>query len=240
MMYLNLFSSIAKAVKAKEELSMVTCIYADRREISQNPVCGFTLAFEAGAKRYINATENSVKKEITEVKLCLLAPSGAGGKRLAEVSEWIAQAIRESECDDECSEIVISSPSYNETSSVLYTDITVSFSREVLAEPETIVFVNGAAVEKLVSFSAERKENIQKGEGELLNGYTSADMFYYSLNLSAEVPLKNISGEFTLKLKASETVEEYRKCKVDTYNCKYISGDKMIFGYSITSFEKSI
>ncbi len=238
MMYLSLFDSVAKAIKKKEELSMVTCVYAHRREISQNPVCGFTLAFEAGAKRYADASETVGRKEITEVKLCLLAPSGAGGKRLAECAEWISQAIRESECDDECSEIVISSPSYNETASVLYTDITVSFLKEYLSEPETVVLINDENVERLVSFSAERKVRSQQGEGELLNGQSFVDVFYYSVNLSAEIPLKNLTGEFTLRLKTSEAEEEYRRCRIDSYSCKYLSGNKMIFSYSITSSEK--
>lgn len=239
MSYSSLFDSVAKAVKAKEELSMVTCIYSNRREISQNPVCGFTLAFEAGKTRHINATDISERKVITEVKLCLLAPSGAGGKRLCEVAEWIAQAVRESKSYEEYSEIVISEPSYNETSSVLSTEIIVSFSREALSDPKTMVFVGGIYVERMVSFSAESKEKVEK-EGELLNGYSFAKKVYYSISLSAEVPLKNISEKFDLMLRAPEGVEEYKDCEVEFYKQKYLSADKVLYSYDIIATEKSI
>ncbi len=238
MLYNTLFDLISEAVKSKEELSMVTCIYSGRREISQNPVCGFTLVFEAGAKRYINAAENSDRREVAEVKLCLLAPSGAGGKRLAEVADWIAQAVKENKAFEEYSEIIISKPSYNETSAVLSTDIIVSFSRIAVTDPDTMVFIDGKYVERMVSFSVESKENSEK-EGELLNGYSFDDKVCYSINLSAEVPLRNVSGEFVLRLRASETTEEYRGCRVKSYSCKYISKNKMLFSYSITATERS-
>ena len=239
MTYLSLFESIAKAIKSKDELSMVTCIYSNSREISQNPVCGFTLSFEAGKTRHINATQDSEIKEIAEVKLCLLAPLGAGGKRLCEVAEWIAEAIRDDGSSEVYTEIVISKPSYNETASVLSTDITVIYSREAVSEPEIKFYVDGIYIDRMVSFSAERKVKTEKLDEQLLNGCSTVDMVYYSLKLSVEVPLKNISGEFNLRIDSPEGTEEYKRCTIKSFNHKYLATDKMIYSYDIETKDRT-
>jgi len=42
----TVLKSLIQSVKSKPELSMVTCIYGNRRELSQNPNCSFVLSFE--------------------------------------------------------------------------------------------------------------------------------------------------------------------------------------------------
>lgn len=233
MEYNALYKSIVKAIKAKEELMGVTCIYANRREISQNPVCGFTLTFEIAESKYTSKTDTSAQKNITKVKLCLLAPSGAGGKRLSETAAQITQAIREQSSFFQYSEIITGKPVYDASSAILSLDISVIYEEEALSDPKNMVIIDGFWVENLIYFKAQRKERTEKGEGELLNGYASSKIFYYEIEFSSSSFVDLPDKGFTVRLRAADRDETYSQCSLEAFIRELKEKDKTIYTYKI-------
>ena len=238
MEYNALYQAIVKAIRSKEELSSVTCIYGNRREVSQNPVCGFTLSFEIGKSKFTSKTDTSSQKNVTEVKLCLLAPSGAGGKRLTEVASWIVQAVREQSSYFQYSEITVGSPNYDESSAILSLDITIVYSEEAMSDSKNLVIIDGFLVEDLISFKAQSKERTEKGEGELLNGYSTTRISYYEISLTSGSFLELPEKGFTIRLRADRD-ETYSGCSLDSFRRELNDTDKIVYSYEITATELS-
>lgn len=203
----NVMKAIAAAVKSKEELRGVVCVYKNKRTQAQNPVSSFTLCIEPGKSKYTKYTE-SEPSLYTEIKLCLLAPLGAGGKRLSERGFWIFEAIKESVS---VSSVEVCEPRYNDTNSTLYSDITVTIEDISTEESNYGIYIDGNLAEGLVSFEVESAELTEK-KGELLNGYTFEKTGYkdFLIKLKTRSPME-FSEVFTIKVSENEI---YEKCRV--------------------------
>lgn len=227
----SIMKSILKAVKSKEELKAVTCVYSKSRDFASNPVCSFTLCVGIGKAEYYYNPDDSGSQFTTEVSLCLLAPSGAGGKRLSEMSLWIAEAIK-----DQLSvrSIKVSEPKYNDTSSTLFADISVTVEDVSLADIPCRMYVDGEYLEGLVSFESESKE-VYEEKQELLNGgtYKTGDI-YYLLKLKTQRPLKPYDG-FELRFESDGYEEVYSSCSVNKAQRELSKYGDMSFCYDITA-----
>jgi len=225
---------IAAAVKSKAELSSVVCIYSNKREISQNPVCSFTLSIGLGKSKYLKNYEGSEPEISTEFKLCLLAPFGAGGKRVSEVALWISEAIRE---NLSVSSIEIQEPQYNETNASLFCDIKVTVEDISVADTACSVYTDDALVQNVVSFEIESEELLEKCPS-LLNGYsyenTGKNGFF--IKLQTRTALK-LSDTFTLKLCFENSKEIYKECKVSHVTRELSKWGNLRFSYEIKAKE---
>lgn len=163
----NIIKRIVSAVKSRDELKCVTCIYADSRVTAQNPVCNFTLCIGLHRIKYSRNPDTRNSELLTTIKLRLLAPSGAGGKRLCEMAVWISEAIRE---NLNVSFIEVTDPRFIDTSTTLYSDITVTVADENSENDFGEIYIDGVE-ERVVSCVVESTELSEK-RPQLLNGYT--------------------------------------------------------------------
>jgi len=202
----EIINRIVKAVNSAEELSNVTCVYSDSREVSENPVCGFTLCIGTGKVKIKSSVDclDSIKTE-----MCLLAPTGAGGKRLSEVSLWIAEAVK-NEIKD--ATIEISEPRYNEVTAVLYTDIALWVEHESLLSDACACYIDDALVDKVLEVAVESSELSEKVP-VLLNGYSfeKSKAVFYVLSFTTEESLR-IRDTSEIKLCFEDYCEIYSKC----------------------------
>lgn len=232
MKFDSIIKSIVSAVKSKEDLQGVTCIYSNSRNISENPVCSFTLCLGLGRVKYAENPNRLANEFSTEIKMCLLAPTGAGGKQLSEVSWQIAEAIRE---NLSISAIEISEPSYNGTSSTLFADIAVTVEDLSLADTTCDFYINGEKTEGIVSFEIQSTE-LKEKEPELLNGYiyssSGAESFFVELKTSGFL---NISDESELEFSYESYSEKYSRCCVIKIKRELSRWGNLSFTYEITA-----
>lgn len=202
----EIINRIVKAVKSADELSNVTCVYSDSREVSENPVCGFTLCIGTGKVKF-KKTDNNIDSIKTE--MCLLAPTGAGGKRLSEVSLWIAEAIKGSIKD---ATIEVSEPRYNEVTAVLYTDIALWVEHESLLSDACTFYIDDVLVDKVVEIAVESSELAEKVP-VLLNGYhfEKSKCVFYTISFTTEESLR-IRETSEIKLCFEDYCEIYSGC----------------------------
>ncbi len=224
----SIIKNIINAVKSKEELSGVTCIYSNSRDTAENPVCSFTLCIGIGKSEYKSASSDSDFGFTAEVKLCLLAPSGAGGKRLSEISQWVAEAIGEAV---NVSRIEISEPQYTDTSSTLFTDILLKVEGVSVAEAGCQFYIDDTLFNDVVSFEAESTAETEK-KPELLNGYS---IYYtgkkgYSIKLKTKRFLK-VGESFELRLEYSDCQEVYYGCVVSKLKRVQTRSGEVTFSY---------
>jgi len=207
----SVVNSIISAVKSKDELKGVNCIYSLSPDIAENPLCAFTLCIALGKAQYKSDETTRGSSFLTEVKLSLLAPSGAGGKRLSEVALWVCEAIRESLS---VSLITVSEPKVLSTSSALYSDISVTVEDVSFEDSDFDIYVNGVFAEGVVLFEAESIYATEK-KAELLKGYreTKTGDCEYILKLTS---LKSLKNTDILRVKADykDFEEVYLDCSV--------------------------
>ena len=239
----SIIKGIVDAVKAKKELSGVSCVYAYSREFSQNPVCAFTLCLGVGKTRFEKNPDSASPLFCTEINLCLLAPSGAGGKRLSEVSMWISEAIRESLS---VNSIEVESPKFNSTNSTLFADIKVVVEDTSLAEAVCGLYIDGTKEQGLILFEIESDDNLEK-EGKLLSGYSFAETGKtgFTIKLKTARLLKTRADEFELRLDYDGFCEEYRSCRVNKITRGLSQWGSLSFTYDIKAksmelFEKEV
>lgn len=229
----SILKTIVEAVKAKEELQGVVCKYADSRDFAQNPVCGFTLCLGVGKTKYQKSSDSSNPELTTELKLCLLAPSGAGGKRLSEMAQWIGETIRE--CVT-VSSLEICEAKFNDVSSTLYSDITVIVEDTSLGDTACNLLISGVPVEDVISFEAESSGLTQK-QGKLLNGYSFEETGSkeYLINLKTRGPLFRRAAGFTVQISYTSLREVYRDCKIHRSKRELSKWGNLSFSYEITA-----
>lgn len=229
----SVLKSIVTAIRSREELSSVVCVYSDSREVAENPLCSFTLCLGLGRFKYTKESDTNIPEFFTSVKLSLLAPSGAGGKRLTEVAMWIAEAVRE---NLSVSLIEISEPKTIETCSVLCTDITIIVKDEITDEVSSCeVYIDGEKAECVISFDAENELTFEK-HPELLNGYkfVPVNKNECSVRLKAKEIL-NLRNVFVLTLVADGYRETYKNCRVKRMNRQFNSWGSFSADYEITA-----
>lgn len=229
----SIIKSIVRAVKSKEELGSVVCVYSDSRETAQNPICSFTLCMGLGRIKYSKDFDTNRPGFLTAIKLSLLAPSGAGGKRLTEVAMWITEAIRESLS---VSLIEVTEPRYIDTSSTLYADITVTIEDESLAEDSACeIYADEVLAEEIISYCVESTENYER-QPELLKGYTLTNNGEkeYCIKIKSRKPLK-IGDVFTLKFYFDGYREVYENCRVKKLNRELSKWGNLSYSYEITA-----
>ena len=227
----SIIKSIVCAVKSKEELKSVTCVYADSRDTAQNPVCSFTLCLGLGRLKYSKDSDTDSHKLLTAVKLSLLAPTGAGGKRLTEVAMWITEAISESLS---VSLIEVTEPRFIDTSSTLYSDITVTVEDEDLDNDSVCrLYADGNLAKGIVSFSMEGTVPYEK-QPELLNGYRliksgESELF---IKIKTESLLK-IGEVFELMFSLEDYREVYKNCRIKKLDRQLSRYGNLSFYYEI-------
>lgn len=229
----TIIKSIVAAVKSKEELSSVVCVYSDSREVAQNPVCAFTLCMGLHRVKYSRNPDSSSPDFLTSVKLSLLAPAGAGGKRLTEVAMWITDAIRE---NLSVSLIEVTDPRYIDTSSTLYSDITVTVEDVSIAEDASCeLYIDGKKAEGIISYTIESSAVYEK-QPELLNGYSLADSGekQYLIKLKTKRIL-NLGDGFSLVFSTENYRESFLNCKVKKINRELTKWGNLSFAYEITA-----
>ncbi len=226
----SIIKCIVRAVKSKEELKCVTCVYSDARDMAQNPVCSFTLCMGLGRVKYSKNHDSASPEFLTSIKLSLLAPLGAGGKRLTEVAMWITEAVREAL---NVSLIEVSEPRFIDTSSTLYSDITVTVEEVSLADTSCKVYINSAEAEGIISYEIESAELTEK-EPQLLNGYTvvNTSSKEHFIKLKTKSLLK-LSDAFELKLSFENYSEVYKACKLNKVSRELTKWGNMSFTYEI-------
>ncbi len=229
----SIIKGIVDAVKSKEELKGVSCVYSHSREFSQNPVCAFTLCLGVGKTRFEKNPDDSLPQFSTEIKLCLLAPSGAGGKRLSEMSLWISEAIRE---NLSVSVIEVGSPQFNSTNSALFADIKVVVEDTSLAETVCGLYIDGSKEQGLTLFEIESADKLSE-EGKLLAGYSLAETGKtdFAIKLKTTRLLKIKAEEFELRLECEGFYEEYKGCRVNKVTRNLSQWGSLSFTYDIKS-----
>lgn len=229
----SILKTIVNAVKAKEELQGVVCKYADSRDFAQNPVCNFTLCLGVGKVRFVKDADSASPEFSTDFNLCLLAPSGAGGKRLSEMSQWVGEAIRESVS---VSSLEIGAAEFNDTSATLYSDITVTVEDTSLADAECDLLISGVRIEDLISFEIESSEETEKC-GQLLNGYSFEETgtAQYLISLKTSGPLFRRGSGFTVQIDYESTREVFRGCKINKAKRELNKLGNVSFSYEITA-----
>lgn len=227
----SILKEIVKAVKSKEELKGVRCVYSHNREFAQNPVCAFTLCLGVGKSRFEKNPDSSNPQYSTEFNLCLLAPNGAGGKRLSEMALWISEAIRESL---DVNLVEVGSSQFNSTDSALFTDIKVVVEDTSLADTVCDLYIDGAFAEGLLLFEIESSERLIK-EGSLLAGYSFTDSGSkeYSIMLKTSKLLNVKSEGFVLKLEYDDFYEEYEGCRINKITRNLSQWGSLSFTYDI-------
>lgn len=227
----SIIKSIVSAVKSKEELGSVVCVYSDSRETAQNPICSFTLCLGIGRIKYSKDSDTNRPGFLTTIKLSLLAPSGAGGKRLTEVAMWITEAIRESLS---VNFIEVSEPEVIEASSTLYSDITVTIEDESLAEDSACeIYADEVLAEGIISYCVESTETYEK-HPELLKGYKliNSGEKEVLIKLKTESSLK-IGEVFTLEFCFDGYREVYKNCRVKKLNRELSKWGNLSYSYEI-------
>ncbi|MBR3987852.1 MAG: hypothetical protein IKK10_00930 [Clostridia bacterium] len=238
----SIIKAIVNAVKSKEELSGVACVYSRNRNAAENPVCSFTLCIGIGKSEYNSQYSNSTFGFTTEVKLCLLAPTGAGGKRLSEMSQWVAEAINESL---RISRIEISEPRYLDTSGTLFTDIVIKVEDVNVTDAGCQLYVDDALFNGLVSFEVASTAAVEK-KPELLNGYRISDTGKTDFNIKLKTKMfLKIHGSSELKFDFGNFTEVYCGCCVSKLNRVQTQSGEVTFIYDITAesmtfFEKEV
>ncbi len=228
----NVIKSIARAVKSKEELKCVTCVYADTRDIAQNPVCSFTLCLGLNRIKYSKNPDSLSPEILTSVKLSLLAPLGAGGKRLTDVAMLITEAVKEAL---NVSLIEVSEPRFIETSSTMYSDITVTVEEISLADASCEIYLDSVKAEGVISYEIDSSVITEK-EPQLLKGYTivNTDAEEYNIKLKAK-SFFNLSDTFELKLSFEKYSEVYKACRVSKISQELSKWGNRSFTYYIVS-----
>ena len=231
----SIIKSIIDAVKLKDELKGVKCVYSKSRSIAQNPVCSFTLCIGLGKAQYNRNAENSGSEFTTEIKLCLLAPLGAGGKRLSEMSLWVAEAIREAL---NVSRITVSEPGCFDEVSTLYSDIAVILEDVSLAGADCKLYINSDLAEGIVIFEAESITSTEK-KPELLKGYRTIETSTeYHIKIKSTKPLKT-SESFELKAEYESFTEVYSGCCVTKLQRELTKSGNAGFIYNVTAYSFS-
>ncbi len=236
----NLPEIVKTAVKSREELQGVVCKYMDSRDFASNPVCAFTLCIGMGKTRFTNSSDGLDVTSEKEIKLCLLAPSGAGGKRLYEVACWISEAVKEVLT---VSSVEIGEVKFQNTNSTLYLDIVIKVEETEKADAsqdngrEFEIVVSGMVLEGVVSI--EVNSDVVEKRGQLLNGYRLAEksMVEYRIALKMEVPLFRYGSSFTLEIRNPDKRDIYSECIAVNSKKTYLSSGEVSYCYDIISYD---
>ena len=221
--------SFAEAVKSRHELSVITCVYGNSRELSQNPNCGFVLSFEVGKAKFSN-DETQGFLWTKEYKLSLLAPTGASGKRLSEVAFWVAEALKDARVDGNLESVTIEKQHYNETTAVLYCEI-VAVVANVKEAKVCKVYFNSKLQSGVTSLSSQSMETSVKS-GELLNGYVEALEKYYAITIVSDRSLVLPVGAFEISLESDGYEDVYTSCVAVSEKC-LVTASGMSYTYEI-------
>lgn len=233
----KIFADITGAIKAEESLNGVVCKYAYSMDFSSNPICNFTLCLSLGKSEYEN--DNSlISKQLTEVKLCLLAPNGAGGKALSQTAYKIAQTLKASLS---VKSVKIGEVKHNEVNNTLYTDISVTVCESYIEESDFGVRISGVPLDNVHTLKVQSEELFEE-VGQLLNGKTlrkkEKEEYTLSLKLTGEL-FRNESG-FSLEICHKEGIEAYGDCKIISIDRELSSEGVLLFGYKLKSCERKV
>lgn len=222
-----IMKKIAEAVKAREELASVVCRYTESTDTLPNPVCAFTLFFGTGKSGFVRNSDNSLKETLC-VKLCLLAPTGAGGKRLGEMAQWVAEAVRG--CVN-AEALQITETRIRENTNSLYREILVEIEESVTESQKSFLRINGKDVEGFVSAQVQSVEETEK-KGQLLNGYTVVCKEDFLLSITTSYPLR-FYHIAEIELGFNEPVEVYEGIEIIKSSHKITSEGNHSFVYEI-------
>lgn len=226
----TILKNIVKVIRESDELQGVACKYADSRSFASNPVSCFTLCLGVGKIKFERHTESSSPDFFTELDLCLLAPSGAGGKRLSEVALRIGESIRE---NISVSSLEIGEARFNEVSSILFCDIKVTVEDTSLSDTVCRFLVSGVDIEDIISFEIESNGETAK-RAQLLNGYIYEETGYV-INLKTAGPLFRRGSGFTVQIDYESLREVYRNCKIQQVKRQLSDSSGLSFSYEITA-----
>lgn len=225
----GILDKIVTAIKEKDELMGVVCKYGNSRNFASNPVTAFTLCLSVGKTKLERNSESFASDYSSEFDLCLLAPSGAGGKRLSEVALWIGEAIREKVA---VSALEISSAKFNDISNTLFCDIKVTVEDVSPLDRVCRFLISGVSVDDIVSFEIDTCETTGK-RAELLNGLSVVDKGYL-MKLKTASPLFRRGLGFSVQVDYEKHTETYRECEIKKEK-RCMSGTNISFSYEITA-----
>ncbi len=235
MKYDNLLEKVKTAVKSRDELQGVVCKYKDSRDFAANPVSAFTLCLGMGKTKLTNFADGLDLTYEKEIKLCLLAPNGAGGKRLYEMACWVGEAVKESLA---VSSIEIGEVKFQGVNNSLYADIVVKVKDSVPCEESFDVYVSGVKLEDVISIEVKSSDNFEK-KGQLLNGYSlsAKSAIEYGITLKMKVPLFRYGSSFTLVIEHADRRDTYSECVTVNSTKIYLSSGEVCYCYDLVSYK---
>lgn len=224
----KLLEAVRAAVTAKDELQGIVCKYGNARSFAASPVGCFILCFSIAKTDYKKEADYASARICTRLKLCLLAPQGAGGKRLSEIALLVGEAIRESISGIS---VEIGEVKHNEISNTLYSDISVEEASE---DKVCRVSISGVTLKNVISLKIESDELLSK-KGQLLNGFVYEEKkcqgYFITLRI-AEVLFRNSNG-FSLQINQGAKSEVYTDCKVLGSNRELSEDGEFSFVYRL-------
>ncbi|MBE6793697.1 MAG: hypothetical protein E7532_01985 [Ruminococcaceae bacterium] len=232
----TVLKSLIQSVKSKPELSMVTCIYGNRRELSQNPNCSFVLSFET---EKVNLSRDKRQDFLfeKEYKLSLLAPSGASGKRLSEVALWVSEALQEAATDGVVKSIIIEKQQYSDTTAVLYSDIYVVVG-DIAHSKLCSVYFNDKLQTGITEVNFRSAETSEK-TGELLNGYHEVKENYITISIQSKNSLSVPAYPFELMLESEESRDVFVNCVIVSERFVQNMAEGISYSYEIKGERKN-
>lgn len=229
----DLLKKVKTAVKSCDELQGIVCKYKDSRDFAANPVSAFTLCLGMGKTKLTNSADGLDVTCEKEIKLCLLAPSGAGGKRLYEMACWVGEALRNALS---VSSIEIGEVKFQGVNNSLYADIVVKVKDSEPYEESFDVYVSGVKMEDLISIEVSN-EGYEK-TGRLLGGYSleKKDDVEYLITLKMKVPLFRYGSSFTLAIDYESNRDTYWDCVAVNSKKSYLSSGDVLYSYDLISY----
>ena len=234
----NLLEKVKAAVKSREELQGVVCRYKYSRDVSSNPVCAFTLFLGMGKTKVANSADGLDVTREKEIKLCLLAPVGAGGKRLYEMACWVGEAIKE---ELSVNSIEVGEVKCEDTNNSLYSDIVVRIDDSQDIGENFGVFVSGIKLEDVISVEVKSDESFEK-KGSLLNGYSlrAKSVVEHRIALKMKVPLFRYGSSFTLTIEDGDRRDTYSDCVAVNSAKTYLASNEVCYCYNIVSYKAEV
>lgn len=230
----DMLEMIKSAVKSREELQGVVCRFKDGRGLAANPVCAFTLCLGMGKTKLTKSADGLDLTCEKEIKLCLLAPGGAGGKLLYEMACRVGEAVKEAL---PVSLIEIGEVKCQSTGNNLYSDILIKIEESESSEEVFDLVVSGVKLDGVVSLevSGDRFEK----KGQLLEGYSLSEksVAEYKLTLKMKEPLFRDKHRFTLEIRHRDRSEIYWECIAVNSKNTYLSSGDTCYCYDLVSYK---
>lgn len=241
----ELIKKIVSLLKNQSLLHGFTYINKNRRELSQNPVAGFTLCIGVGKVVRANRPTLKIKvRNLTEVTLSLVAPVKVGGNELSRKALCIVDALKSSDLAGNLSDIEVKAPVFDENLCTLYTDITASFEDVIYGEAELCnikLTVNGQAVTGIKQFEAVHS-NLSEVREELLNGktYVPSESGEYTLSIISSSALNLPKNTFEIVVSDENCTEYYSGCVLSKFEKEMDSDGVMSYIYAVIATGYSV